>query len=224
MKGLTNFGNTCYFNAALQCLIQVPQLSNYMILLNIQGDQIFNEYVKLVRSFWITKGRVDTLPLMKAFVSKYKQFDNNNQNDCQEAFMCLFDSLEKYCEPFMKKVFYSEMISNKELVYNHMMSDSFDLQKYDKFKDPSPIVVFSFPTYERKTKILLNDVIRINDFIYELFATAVHTGSVSSGHYIAYTKHKGQWFIKNDTISSPIKKIPMNDYHYIALFKRLPPE
>jgi len=55
MKGLPNYGNTCYFNSALQCLLQIPQLSNYMILNTFQCEQEFTiEYQKIVKTFWLT--------------------------------------------------------------------------------------------------------------------------------------------------------------------------
>ena len=53
MKGIYNEGNTCYFASALQCLMQTPCLTNY-ILKNPYGGprEITKEYVNLVTLNW----------------------------------------------------------------------------------------------------------------------------------------------------------------------------
>ena len=75
MKGLTNYGNTCYFNAALQCILQVPQLSNYMILKNFDHkDELVLEYQKIVKNFWTSpESSINILKFLKLFISKFKR-------------------------------------------------------------------------------------------------------------------------------------------------------
>ena len=112
MKGLGNLGNTCYFNCALQCLLQVPQLSNFLILKNYDGPCEFTkEYQCTVRSMWLNKNCNFEVPvkLLSIFKKKYPQFDNFEQQDSQEAFLCLLDILDKSLS-IIRKVFYSKMV------------------------------------------------------------------------------------------------------------------
>jgi len=231
-----------------------------MILETFEGKFI-KEYQQLVKNFWITESKsMDVLKLFNYFIKKFPQFNNNNQQDCQEVFICLLELLEKDCKKIIKKIFYSileqetlcttEKSIKKEETNIHILfpqkestltsllhnyQDWNIIQDYEDskgirhhvastrtiIKSPSPILVFSFRMYEKKTKINLEEFIEINNLKYELFSTATHMGSIRGGHYIAYTKHKGQWFRKDDESSNPIDKIPFNDYHYMALYKRL---
>ena len=43
-----------------------------------------------------------------------------------------------------------------------------------------------------------NSNLDIDDLEYELFALTVHIGTLDMGHYIAYTKRYGKWFLFND--------------------------
>jgi ubiquitin C-terminal hydrolase len=43
-----------------------------------------------------------------------------------------------------------------------------------------------------------NSVLDVDDTQYELFALTVHIGSLDMGHYIAYTKRNGKWYLFND--------------------------
>ena len=57
MKGIRNKGNTCYFNTALQCLLYIPALSNYMIRKPYAGECTFTRaYSDLIKVYW-TRGR-----------------------------------------------------------------------------------------------------------------------------------------------------------------------
>jgi len=97
MKGLPNIGNTCYFNTALQCLFQVPPLSNYFIkLLGPEGDEFTQEYRRLVRQYWSDDtGTIDPSRLLQCVQSRFKQFQGRDQQDAQEVIMCMFDMFEK---------------------------------------------------------------------------------------------------------------------------------
>ena len=113
MKGLLNLGNTCYFNSTIQCLLQVPHLSNYFIKNLYDGDSEFiKEYQKLVKSFWLDKKtKIENHSnILKLFKNKFKQFDNVDQQDCQETLCCLIDIFEKEIETFTKETFYFKLI------------------------------------------------------------------------------------------------------------------
>lgn len=108
MKGIQNKGNTCYFNTALQCLLYIPALSNYMIRTPYSGECEFTRaYSDLVRVYW-TKGRnhVDVSAVLGAFVQKFPRFAKmEEQHDVQEAVLCILDILERSV-PTIKPWFY----------------------------------------------------------------------------------------------------------------------
>ena len=76
------------------------------------------------------------------------------------------------------------------------------------------------------TIILNNFIHKDSDFKktllkYNLFATCTHLGSPSDGHYIAYTKHKDVWYLKDDTRCIKINSVPLIDFHYILMYKQI---
>ena len=112
MKGLRNLGNTCYFNSALQCVLQIPPISNYAILNKYVGDCEFTrEYFDLVRRMWIVKEPMTENPekLMGIFRTRFPQFDNSDEHDCQEAFLHIIDLLEKEFPTLIKNSMYATM-------------------------------------------------------------------------------------------------------------------
>ena len=111
MKGFENHGNTCYFNTALQCLLYIPALSNYLIRHPYTGDCMFTkEYSNLVKTYW-TKGqdKVNINPLLSHFREKFPRFGTKEQHDVQEAILCIIDILET-SRPEIKPWFYGKKI------------------------------------------------------------------------------------------------------------------
>jgi ubiquitin C-terminal hydrolase len=92
MKGLLNFGNTCYFNSAVQCLLQVPQLSNYFLRTGSESD-FSRVYKTLVHHMWQGDQTEpgDTRVLMVLVQNRFPQFRGLDQQDSQELFVCLLD-------------------------------------------------------------------------------------------------------------------------------------
>ena len=109
MKGFENFGNTCYFNTAVQCLLHIPVLTNYFIKNPYDGECSFtNEYSKLVHGYW-TRGEshLSVQPLLTAFQEKFPRFKLRQQHDTQEAILCIIDIIER-SQPFIKPWFYGK--------------------------------------------------------------------------------------------------------------------
>ena len=109
MKGFENFGETCYFNTALQCLLHIPVLTNYFIRYPYEGECIFTrEYSKLVRIYWKRgEHKVDVGPILSQFREKFPRFVETQQHDTQEAVMCIIDILER-AVPLIKAWFYGK--------------------------------------------------------------------------------------------------------------------
>ena len=270
MKGLDNLGNTCYFNCSLQCLLQVPQLSNFMILKNYRGaDEFTKEYQSLVRQVWLKgSGTVSPQKLLNLFRERYSQFKTSDQHDSQEAFLCLLDILDKSLSDIIRVIFYSKVI--QETVYRDGRSiktettpvtilfsrdgDTVEqsLRRHQEwsvlegFEDDNgvkhhvattrtlfwelpKVLVFSTRMYGEKVKINVSETLNMKPFMakgssptdtdYQLFACCKHHGSAHGGHYVAYTKHKGKWYIKNDGLCTNVD-LPKSDYYYMLLYKK----
>ena len=105
--GFTNIGNTCYFNAAVQCLTRVQPLNDYIFSDQFAQDINTNNpkgsggrIAKAYRAF-VSEMCTTSSPYLKpsslrsAIVSKYKRFDNYQQHDSQELLGSLLDGLHE---------------------------------------------------------------------------------------------------------------------------------
>lgn len=150
MKGLQNLGNTCYFNTALQCLLQVPQLSNFLIMKKLRGVQceFTLEYQTLVKQMWLNKTtRVENpQKLFNIFKRKFKQFNNTDQQDSHEMIVCFLDALDVSLRPFRPVHFPSKSKDHsiiREIFYGQIIQEVVTPQgKTKNFEDTTCLMMF----------------------------------------------------------------------------------
>lgn len=105
--GIFNLGNTCFFNAAIQCLIRVQPLTAYIMSpsferqLNIINPLGSNGKIAIAyRNFLLDICNGKSQPrnpryLKNAIASKYSKFANYAQHDSQELLCSLLDGLHE---------------------------------------------------------------------------------------------------------------------------------
>lgn len=113
--GLTNLGNTCFMNSALQCLSNVPQLTEYFLKnryldelnfcnpLGMKGE-IAEAYADLVKQAWSGRHRSIVPNVFKTKVGHFaSQFLGYQQHDSQELLSFLLDGLHEDLNRVKKK-------------------------------------------------------------------------------------------------------------------------
>ncbi|XP_070193299.1 ubiquitin carboxyl-terminal hydrolase 15-like isoform X2 [Littorina saxatilis] len=113
--GLANLGNTCFMNSALQCMSNVPALTNFMqtgqweLELNKENPlgmrgEIAISFAELIREMW-SGSRAYTVPRnFKVAVGRFApQFSGYQQQDSQELMAFLLDGLHEDLNRIRKK-------------------------------------------------------------------------------------------------------------------------
>ena len=123
MRGLANLGNTCYLNAAAQCLLYVPPLTNYLTSDlpekdvkasdaasdAASGKALGMAYAELVREYWTTPladppRPLDTRRVWTAMCDVHPPFRDRCPHDAHEALVKLLESLRVFRVPFASKL------------------------------------------------------------------------------------------------------------------------
>ena len=114
LVGLSNLGNTCYMNAALQCMSNVPALAEFFLTCSalVSKADIFNgvqrdkpnlsqAFLLLLRELHSSRnGYVAPSKLLFAFKAAHPMFRGYHQQDSQEFLRCFMDQIhDELMEP-----------------------------------------------------------------------------------------------------------------------------
>eukprot|EP00916_Digyalum_oweni_P012103 GHVL01019997.1.p1 GENE.GHVL01019997.1~~GHVL01019997.1.p1 ORF type:complete len:274 (-),score=42.15 GHVL01019997.1:737-1558(-) len=129
--GLANLGNTCYMNAALQCLLHTSELVWY-ILNNYHeneinhdnplgtGGRLMTAFARLTTLIWKKIPKTVSAPRMReirqAVIKISPQFDGYDQQDAQEFLAFLMDGLHEDINRVKQKIYFTEPDTDKNTV------------------------------------------------------------------------------------------------------------
>uniref|UniRef100_A0A8C5NFU9 Ubiquitin carboxyl-terminal hydrolase n=1 Tax=Gouania willdenowi TaxID=441366 RepID=A0A8C5NFU9_GOUWI len=115
LSGLSNLGNTCFMNSAVQCLSNIPPLTDYFLKdkyteelnednpLGMKGE-IAKAYAELIKQLWSGKYSYVTPRPFKTQVGRFApQFSGYQQQDSHELLAFLLDGLHEDLNRIRKK-------------------------------------------------------------------------------------------------------------------------
>uniref|UniRef100_A0A8C5XYB8 Ubiquitin carboxyl-terminal hydrolase n=1 Tax=Microcebus murinus TaxID=30608 RepID=A0A8C5XYB8_MICMU len=131
--GLCNVGNTCYMNAALQCLTYTPPLANY-VLSQEHSLSCRRQECCMLCTMEAHVTRVLTQPgqVIKPSLALAAGFHRYNQEDAHEFLMCTVDAMKKPLDghsedtTLIRQIFGGYWRSQIKCLHCHGISDTFE--------------------------------------------------------------------------------------------------
>ncbi|KAL2820870.1 hypothetical protein BDW59DRAFT_112294 [Aspergillus cavernicola] len=152
--GLSNLGNTCYMNSALQCVRSVEELTYYFLNdvykkdlnpsnpLAHNGD-VAKAYANLLRMMYDEAGQSSFAPRqLKNTIGRYgPAFSGYGQQDSQEFLLFLLDGLQEDLNRIQKKPYIEKPDSTDEMVHDKKALQEFADKNWDIYKARNDSVI-----------------------------------------------------------------------------------
>ncbi|PWY74367.1 UCH-domain-containing protein [Aspergillus heteromorphus CBS 117.55] len=152
--GLSNLGNTCYMNSALQCVRSVEELTYYFLNdvykqdLNPQNPlahngEVAKAYANLLRQIYDENAQSSFAPRqLKHTIGRYgPAFSGYGQQDSQEFLLFLLDGLQEDLNRIMKKPYIEKPDSTDDMVTDRAKLHEFADTCWDIYKARNDSVI-----------------------------------------------------------------------------------
>ncbi|KAF9349159.1 CSN-associated deubiquitinating enzyme Ubp12 [Mortierella sp. AD094] len=138
--GLSNLGNTCFMNSALQCLSNSKDLTQYILAgawrdeLNLDnplgmGGEVARAYANLIDKLWRGSSKVFSPREFKSTIGRFApSFTGYHQHDSQELLAFLLDGLHEDLNRIIKKP-YTEVPDSNGRPDEEVASDCWQIHK-----------------------------------------------------------------------------------------------
>ncbi|EXJ95222.1 ubiquitin thiolesterase [Capronia coronata CBS 617.96] len=153
ITGLSNLGNTCYMNSALQCLRSVEELTQYFLHdqwkqdLNVDNalghhGEVAKAYANLLHQIYDENTSSTNPSRFKAIIGKYgPSFSGYQQQDSQEFLLFLLDGLQEDLNRIHKKPYIEKPDSTDDMVQDLAALKAFADKNWDIYKARNDSVV-----------------------------------------------------------------------------------
>ena len=153
ITGLSNLGNTCYMNSALQCIRSVEELTQYFLHdqwkkdLNVENrlghhGEVAKAYANLLYQIYEENASSTNPGRFKATVGKYgSSFSGYQQQDSQEFLLFLLDGLQEDLNRIHDKPYIEKPDSTDKMVHDSAALKEFADKNWEIYKARNDSVI-----------------------------------------------------------------------------------
>ena len=209
MRGLINEGTSCYFNTAIQCLFNLPQVSNHFLRNSYKGEGtcMFTSLFQLnVQKYWSNdKTPLNLDLLLFAFQRKFPRFKTDEQHDIH-LMTSRGSDIGKMLQESTNWNVLEDFVDDEGVKHNAASTRMM-------FSKLPPVFMLSFDV---KNHIKIIHELILDNHTYKLTACAMHVGHQHDGHYVSFARQRDRWFFLNDEFVREQHPPDMGSYYFMV--------